>query len=208
MAARRVASGGGGRRRRAVHRARRLRRLPHRLPTSGSVALRRRVRTPGRGDAAQRPEGPRGVAHLAPQGRHHPSWPRVLREARPRQGDVHRAADGAVLPRALGCAAGRRASSPQPERTGRPEGAARGMGNGDVGPADRREDQGPGRLHPRDGRTAGRDDRDPRRGRVRAEVHLHLDAGDQPVSRTRCAAGSAARPRCARSPGASCRARA
>ena len=182
MAARGHEAGGERVRRRAVHRTRRLRRVPHGLATAGPIALRRGLRAPRRGHAAQRAEGSRSLDHLAAQGRRRAARQGLLRQALRRENDVRRAAHGAQLQRRLGDAARGRAAPAQSRGAGDPARDAPRVGNRDRRPARRRRHQGPQDLHPRARRAAGGDARDPERGLLPAEVHLHLDAGRRSVS--------------------------
>ena len=102
LAPRRASPGRDRLRRGTLHRAGRLRRLPDRLTAAGAVALRGGLRPARRRDAAQRPEGSRGVADLGVEGRDRRARQGLLRQARARQSDVPRAADDSVLPRRLG----------------------------------------------------------------------------------------------------------
>ena len=107
---------GFGPRRRALRRGGGFRRLPDRRPPPGPVALRRRLWTPRRGDAAQRPEGSRGLG----------AW--RLKDELMRRGKVYYAklARGKamflaprvdpLLPRGLGRAQGGGAQPSQPRR--------------------------------------------------------------------------------------------
>src|SRR4029079_5418601 len=78
------------------------RRVHDRRAAAGTVVVRRGVRAARRGYAAQRPDRRGIIADLAVEGRADGPRQRVLREARAWQGDVPRAADGAVLPLDLG----------------------------------------------------------------------------------------------------------
>ena len=180
--ARRDVAGGRG----AVRRRGRLPALPHRRPAARPLAVHRGVRTPRRGQAAQRADGSGSLRHVAAEGRADASRQGLLREDGAREGDVPGAGDDPVLPRDLGRAPRGRGAAPEQAGPRHPGGAALRVGDGDRGPARRRQGARSGRLRPRDGRTAGGDARRAQRGRLRAQVHLHLDAGGVAVSR--CAA--------------------
>ena len=76
-------------------------------PPARTVALRRRLR-PSRAVMPRNVQkDPGGVAHLAVKDERDPARQGLLREARPRQGDVPRAADDSLLQSGLGHATGR-----------------------------------------------------------------------------------------------------
>ena len=79
----------------------------------------------------------------------------------------------------------RRAEEPRrlSGRAGDPAGAPARMGDGHGGPARRVGRDRPRGVHAGAGRTAGGDARGAERGRLSAEVHLHLDARRRAVSR-------------------------
>src|SRR5688500_13235941 len=75
------------------------------LTPAGTIALSRRVRASRCRSAAQRADRPGNLAGVDTEGRHRPARQGVLRQAVAWKDDVHRAADGAVLPCRLGGAA-------------------------------------------------------------------------------------------------------
>ena len=127
------------------------------------------------------------------EGRDPAARPRLLRQARARQDDVHRAADGAVLPRDLGRAAERRAAAA--EHATRARSCACCAANGRWRPPTCASESG---IKDRAAFTSAIDELQaamlvvPSEVALSAEVHLHLDARRRPLPRRSCAAASAA----------------